>query len=1195
MRAAWSKVLLLMILLQTPAIGAAPWQTISHTLKPRAEASLVEYGGEVYLINGFTYGNKIQNSIEKYNFTRNQWTLVTTTSIADTSPTAVTHNGAVVVGDSIWLIGGRIGNHPGKVSNQVWIYNIPNNSWKKGPTLPKPFGGGGAAVLNNKIHVVGGFDTTVRCDVPNHFVYDLNNPQSGWKDLTAIAPLPEPRNHFGTVTLNNKLYVIGGQHGHDGPSCPSLPYTNGNLTLVHEYNPVTKQWKRMADLPVLRSHTEPSTFAYKGYIYVVGGTPRAANTVTRYNPIKNSWQNLDSMKLPLKLIAPGARIHNDKLYVFGGGAPWVYNPVTDTRVKTLDSVPELPDDSGDNNPPPQEPQDGYYTMTDGKIVIQAESYHGNNKGLANEWVKKRDGSTNTSFMVALPDAGKIHASSVAGSPALSYQVWIDTPGKYHIWVRARGDAVNGEGKSDSLHIGANGALQAGSDKIQGFGKSWSWRRTTRDQINAWLDMSSSGMQTVNLWMREDGLAVDKILLTRDAAYTPAGSGPDSTLVTKPASHNSAPEVDAGADLSTESNIPVRLAGAVTDDGKPGPSLSIRWSLKSGPANVVFSDATQAAPLVTFPAPGTYTLELKASDGELESVDRVVVTVTNNQNNPATLVVGPLEVDFGRIDAGTSKSVTLTLSNSGDEPLRITAVALQGRDPSVFRFDPVSRNSIPAGKTAQLKIHFSPTLSGTYSAVLAISHDTVDKLTLISLDGSARQADATPTSSTRYRINVGGPALPAVDGPGWEADTQANPSPYLASSANIYVNRSAAIVRDAESVPDYVPDSLFQSERWTGNTSSGLSWQFPVSAGEYQVRLYFAEIFPAAFSDGFRVLDIWLEGTRVKPGFDTYASAGGYTANVQTFTVQSDSQLDIVLKHVKQNPALKGIEIIPCTDACSADANSNQPPSVSAGPDQNVLLGQTVQMKGSVSDDGLPQGELHYQWSKIAGPAGVSFSETQELSPSVTFASAGQYVLQLSSSDTELRTSDRVTVIVTDQSSPASDFVERDGLVVIEAEHFSSKSAGTNHHWVNNVSGAASSGNFMVSTPDNGSIKHNTSGSPRLSYRVRFERSGRFYLWIRGKGDTNAGGEGKSDSLHAGIDGKLATSADKIDLFPAAWNWSSHTRDAIRASITVKSPGIHSIDMWMREDGLEVDKLLLTRDPGYIPQGAGPAETSLLPQ
>src|SRR6185436_19422079 len=46
-----------------------------------------------------------------------------------------------------------------------------------------------------------------------------------------------------------------------------------------------------------------------------------------------------------------------------------------------------------------------------------------------------------------------------------------------------------------------------------------------------------------------------------------------------------------------------------------------------------------------------------------------------------------------------------------------------------------------------------------------------------------------------------------------------------------------------------------------------------------------------------------------------------------------------------------------------------------------------------------------------------------------------------------------------------------------------------------------------------------------------------------------------------------------------------------ATINVTTTGIHTLNLWMREDGAIVDKVLLTSNTSYTPSGVGPAESS----
>lgn len=90
--------------------------------------------------------------------------------------------------------------------------------------------------------------------------------------------------------------------------------------------------------------------------------------------------------------------------------------------------------------------------------------------------------------------------------------------------------------------------------------------------------------------------------------------------------NEAPAVDAGADLSlTLPTDSAMLTPTISDDGLPDGTIDIAWSAAPS-GGVIFSDATVAQPVVTFTQPGTYTLTLEVSDGELAASDTLTVIV-----------------------------------------------------------------------------------------------------------------------------------------------------------------------------------------------------------------------------------------------------------------------------------------------------------------------------------------------------------------------------------------------------------------------------------------------------------------------------------------------------------------------------------------------------------------------------------------
>src|SRR5262249_9267696 len=84
--------------------------------------------------------------------------------------------------------------------------------------------------------------------------------------------------------------------------------------------------------------------------------------------------------------------------------------------------------------------------------------------------------------------------------------------------------------------------------------------------------------------------------------------------------------------------------------------------------------------------------------------------------------------------------------------------------------------------------------------------------------------------------------------------------------------------------------------------------------------------------------------------------------------------------------------------------------------------------------------------------------------------------------------------------------------------------------------------------------------------------------------------GASDSAHAGLDGAAIASADRLASFTASFGWSKSTLDGPVATVVVSTAGVHTVNLWMREDGFLADKGLLTTDASFRPTGAGPAES-----
>jgi len=108
----------------------------------------------------------------------------------------------------------------------------------------------------------------------------------------------------------------------------------------------------------------------------------------------------------------------------------------------------------------------------------------------------------------------------------------------------------------------------------------------------------------------------------------------------------------------------------------------------------------------------------------------------------------------------------------------------------------------------------------------------------------------------------------------------------------------------------------------------------------------------------------------------------------------------------------------------------------------------------------------------------------------------------------------------------------------------------------------------------------------MDYHVNFNVPGTYFVWIRGFATSEA-----DDLIQVGVDGAGASTSGMVKLLAYnTWTWSngSGVGDPV-ASIDIPSPGIHTVNLWMIEDGFIVDKIVFAKDRVYEPMDTGPEE------
>ena len=175
-----------------------------------------------------------------------------------------------------------------------------------------------------------------------------------------------------------------------------------------------------------------------------------------------------------------------------------------------------------DDPPPG--GSGAYQSEDGLLVIEAENADQviNRSGHAWESGQAPPGAVGGEVSVVPDEGGSYSTSELGEAPELRFSVEFDQPGDYMVHVRGNPPDTSG----DSLHLGLDGVAQVGSDNISGgaFGV-WNWFSwTVGGPSAAILEVDTAGPHVVNVWAREDGISIDRIVL-QIAGAPPSGSGP----------------------------------------------------------------------------------------------------------------------------------------------------------------------------------------------------------------------------------------------------------------------------------------------------------------------------------------------------------------------------------------------------------------------------------------------------------------------------------------------------------------------------------------------------------------------------------------------------------------------------------------------------------------------------------------------
>jgi hypothetical protein len=468
--------------------------------------------------------------------------------------------------------------------------------------------------------------------------------------------------------------------------------------------------------------------------------------------------------------------------------------------------------------------------------------------------------------------------------------------------------------------------------------------------------------------------------------------------------NQAPIVSAGNDLARDLAASASLDGTVSDDGLPSGTLTTSWSKVSGPGTVSFGNPNAIDTTATFSSVGTYVVRLTANDGQLAASDDATITVTSSGGGGTTTLEKRATASADDAEQGASGSVSLTSSD--------LEVVTDGTDvQSVgIRFGGLA---IPPG---------APIVSAW---IQLQADETSDVATTLTIQGEASDNAAPFTSGSN---NVGArPRTAASVGwspPVWNLVGEAGAgqrTPDLSAVVQQIVSRGGWLSGNALAfVITGSGSRVAESFDGTATGAPLLHVVFGGAAGNVAPTVSAGpdrsiSLAQAASLDGTVSDDGLPNGTltttwsRVSgPGTVGFANAGAVDTTA-TFGASGSYILRLTAFDGERSTQ----------DEMAVSVIGNTAPSVSAGPDRVVTLGQAASLDGTVSDDGLPNGTLTTTWSRVSGPGTVGFASASAVDTTATFSAPGSYVLRLSASDGALGAQDDMAVSVLDPNAGGS--------------------------------------------------------------------------------------------------------------------------------------------------------------------------------
>jgi hypothetical protein len=270
-----------------------------------------------------------------------------------------------------------------------------------------------------------------------------------------------------------------------------------------------------------------------------------------------------------------------------------------------------------------------------------------------------------------------------------------------------------------------------------------------------LDPSGTATLSVKFAPAATGAATGSITVVSNASGSPltialTGTGAQAGLSVSPASFSYGSVVD-GLTKSQSFTLTNTGTAALTIAQLTVTGAGYSVSTLNTPATLAAGQSTTFSALFAPTTAGALNGSVSIASNAPNSP--TVVALSGTGTAAVTMSASPTSVSFGSINAGTSSSKSVTLTNNGNSSLTISQISVSAKDVTTSGI--TTPTTLAPGQNAMLNVAFNPTASETVTGNVTVTSSQGSSVVL-PVSGSGVQAalSVTPGSVSFGNVTVG---------------------------------------------------------------------------------------------------------------------------------------------------------------------------------------------------------------------------------------------------------------------------------------------------------------------------------------------------------------------------------------------------------------------------------------------------------